>query len=83
MGRWPVSADVVSLADRRLAPVPEVVAMFADLLRRAESGEIRGAVVGAACDAHCEATTYELGDGTIAALYLAIERARLRLLEIR
>ena len=71
---------VVSLAERRLEPVPEVVAGIANLLDMAKRGEVRGYVIAVSADGGCDGTGYEIGDGTIAQLVLAIERAKLRLL---
>ena len=74
---------VVSLAARRVEPVPEVIAGLEDLLARAKRGEIRGFVFAASADMNCDATAFVLGDGSIASLYLGIERAKVRLLEYR
>ena len=71
----------VSLAKHRMQPVPEVVALLADLTRRAKSGEIRGIAVGVSCDQRSDGSCYVLGDGGIASLYLGIERCKARLLQ--
>lgn len=80
-----MSADktVVSLAERRLAPVPSVVALLEDALRRAKAGEIRGVAIAASCDMGCDASTYDLGDGGIASLNLGLDRLKVRLLDHR
>lgn len=74
-------SDVVDLNAIRLAPVPEVVEGLEDLLDRARRGEIRGYAIGAAADQNCDASAFVIGDSSIAAIYLGIERAKLRLLE--
>lgn len=74
---------LVTLAVRRLAPAPGVVELLEDMLRRAKAGEIRGVAVGIASDTRCTASAFAVGDGTIADLYLGIERAKLALLEHR
>jgi hypothetical protein len=73
-------AAPVSLAKHRLQPVPEVLALLADLTRRAKSGEIRGIAVGMSCDQRSDGSCYVIGDGGIASLYLGIERCKVRLL---
>ena len=75
-------STVTRLDALRLAPVPAVVDALEDLLERAKSGEIRGFAVAASCDAGSDGTTYELGDGGIASLVLAMERLKLRLLDV-
>lgn len=70
----------VSLAKARLQPVPEVLDLLADLTRRAKAGEIRGLAVGIAADQRSDASAYVIGDGSIASLYLGIERCKARLL---
>lgn len=74
-------SEPVSLAAARLAPRPEVVEMLEDLLARAKSGEIRGIAVAAGCDAGSDGSAFEVGDSSIASLYLGMERLKLRLLE--
>jgi hypothetical protein len=74
-------AAPVSLAKHRLQPVPEVLALLADLTRRAKAGEIRGIAVACSCDARADSSAYVIGDGTIASLYLGIERCKVRLLQ--
>lgn len=79
--RKPKAAAPVSLAKHRLQPVPEVVALLADLTRRAKAGEIRGIAVACSCDARADSSAYVIGDGTIASLYLGIDRCKVRLLQ--
>lgn len=74
--------DIVSLAEVRLAPVPEVVELLEALLDRARSGEVRGLAVATACAPHAEATAYALGDGGVAALVLSVCRLHRRLLDV-
>jgi hypothetical protein len=62
-------------------PVPEVVDTLRDLLARAEAGEIIGIAVGAACNGRADASTYALGEGSIASLVLALERCKVRLMQ--
>ena len=76
----PRSLPVADLSARIAAPVPDVVALLRDMLARAESGEVRAVVVGAACAGRHTASAYALGDGTIADLHLGLERAKARLL---
>ncbi len=71
----------VSLAKHRLQPVPEVLSLLADLTRRAKAGEIRGIAVACSCDGRADSSVYTIGDGTIASLYLGIERCKVRLLQ--
>ena len=71
----------VSLAKHRLQPVPEVLALLADLTKRAKAGEIRGIAVGVSCDQRADGSSFVIGDGTIASLYLGIERCKVRLLQ--
>lgn len=70
----------IRLADRRLEPVPSVVALLEDVLRRARAGEIRGVAIAATCDARCDGSAFDLGDGGVAGLNLAIDRLKGRLL---
>lgn len=72
--------DLVRL-DR--SPVPSVVELLEDLLERARRGEVIGVAVAAACSERCDASTYAIGEGTVAQLVLSIERVKLRLLEHR
>lgn len=75
--------SIVNLADRRLDPVPDVVALLEALLEGARAGEIRGIAVAIACDDRHTGSAVEIGDGTIADLYLAIDRVKLRMLDLR
>lgn len=63
-----------------LTPVPGVVGLLEELLERAREGELRSLVVAAGTDMGGTATCYELGDGDVAHLVCAMERAKLRLL---
>lgn len=64
----------------RQGPVPEVIALLEDMLRRARDGEIIGLSVIAVCTGHADATAYALGASDIATLVLACERIKMRLL---
>lgn len=72
---------LIHLAERRAEPRADVVAHLEDLLRRAKAGEVRGIAVAVSADRGCEATSYTIGDGTIAQLVLAVRRLELRLLD--
>lgn len=72
----------MSLHVLRPEPVPEVVLCLRDLLARAEQGEVIGVVVGVATQGRGTGSAYALGDATIADLYLAVDRAKARLLEV-
>jgi hypothetical protein len=64
------------------SPVPEVVAILEDALERAKAGEVIGVGLAMACAGRSEATSYALGAGSVAALVLATERLKVRLLAI-
>lgn len=72
--------ELVPLA---LPPRGDVIALLEDLLERARAGEIRGIAVAMSCSEACEATTYQLGDATIADLLLPLVRVQQRLLDHR
>lgn len=74
--------SVISLAERKLDPVPDVVALLESMLDKARRGEIRGVAVAVSCDAKYTGSAYDLGDGTISDLYLAMGRMQRRLLDI-
>lgn len=73
-------SDVVSLKEVRAEPVPEVVEALRLLLHKAEQGEVIGIAVAATTTGRCTGTLYEIGDGTISDLYLALARLQLLLL---
>lgn len=73
-------SDTPTLTVTRQGPVPEVVALLEDMLRRAYDGEIIGIGIIAACTGHADATAYALGASDIATLVLACERVKMRLL---
>ncbi len=58
----------------------EVVDALRGLLARAEAGEIQGFAVAAACEGRHTASSFVIGNATIADLYLGIERVKSRLL---
>lgn len=70
----------ISLADARLAPVPDVIVLLEGMLAQAKLGDLRGVAVAAALTRGEEATAYAIGDGSVASLTLAMERLKLRLL---
>lgn len=72
-------ADLVRI-DSETAPVPEVVSLLEDALERARRGELRAVGLVAHSRGRCDATSYALGEGTIATLVLACRRLELRLL---
>lgn len=73
-------SDTPTLTLTRQGPVPEVVALLEDMLRRAHDGEIIGIGIIAACAGHADATAYALGESNVASLVLACERVKMRLL---
>lgn len=64
------------------APVPAVVAELEAALARAHAGEIIGVGILAACTGRADATSYALGEGSIAQLVLAGRRLERRLLSL-
>ena len=72
---------VVELAMAERPPNQEVVSILERLLDEAMSGNIQGIAVAAGTDSRCTASEFALGDLTVADLYLAIERLKLRLLD--
>ena len=62
-------------------PITSIVETAETLLELAKSGEIRSLAVAASSLGRCTTTIYDTGDGTIADLYLAIERVKLGLLD--
>jgi hypothetical protein len=62
-------------------PVAAVIALLEDALERARAGEIIGVGIVSACSGRAEATSYALGEGSIAALVLACRRLERRLLD--
>ncbi len=73
-------SNTPTLALSRQGPVPEVIALLEDMLRRAYDGEIIGLGVIAACTGRADASAYALGDADIATMVLACERIKARLL---
>lgn len=73
-------SDTPTLSLMRQGPVPEVVALLEDMLRRAHAGEIIALGVIAACTGRADASAYALGESDIATLVLACERLKMRLL---
>lgn len=71
---------IVHLADRRLDPVPLVVEYLEDLLAQAKRGEIRGFVFAAVGTAGNIITSKEYREGGGAALFMAMERLKFRIL---
>ena len=71
-----------NLVEFRPAPVPAVVELLRDLLAMAESGELIGIAVAAACTGRAVAHGVATGEAVIADLYLGIERAKRKLLEV-
>ncbi len=74
--------DLVQLHDVTPPPVPEVVELLERVLAMAQSGEVIGVAVAVSCHAGHDASAYELGEGTVAALYLATGRLQRRILDI-
>ena len=70
----------VSFPVLKQGAVPEVVALLQDALQRARDGEIIGVGLALACTGRAESTAYALGEGGVAALVLATERLKMRLL---
>ncbi len=75
-----MSEDVVSLAERRLEPCPDVVEVLEAALKRAQQGEIRSVAIAAECTGQCTSTVHAMGDGDVAHLTLALQRLIWRLI---
>ena len=63
------------------AGVPSVVRLLREVLDRAEQGEVIGVAIATSCSQLCDGSCYEIGEGSIAALNLAIDRLKVRLLK--
>ena len=61
-------------------PVPDVVSVLEDALRRALEGEVIGVALAMACTGRSDATAYARGTADLGTLVLATERVKLRLL---
>ena len=61
-------------------PVPDVVSVLEDALRRALEGEIIGVALALACTGRSDATAYARGTADLGTLVLATERVKGRLL---
>ena len=61
-------------------PVPDVVSMLEDALRRALEGEVIGVALAMACTGRTDATAYARGTADLGTLVLATERVKGRLL---
>lgn len=64
------------------APQQDVIGLLRELLGRAERGEIRAVVVAAHAGNEDTGTAFALGDGNVAHLVCALERAKLSLLNL-
>lgn len=71
---------VISLADRRLEPVPAVVEQLEQALERARRGEIRGLAIAATVPSGRWTSAYVIGDTGLPALNLAVDLLKSRLL---
>lgn len=63
-----LAGSIVSLADMRNAPVPEVVEVLEHLLDEARAGKIRGLVVAAGLEGRAFLTSITQGDAGIVTL---------------
>ena len=61
-------------------PVPDVVSVLEDALRRALEGEVIGVALAMACTGRTDATAYARGTADLGTLVLATERVKGRLL---
>ena len=61
-------------------PVPDVVSVLEDALRRALEGEVIGVALAMACTGRSDATAYARGTADLGTLGLATERVKGRLL---
>ena len=61
-------------------PVPDVVSVLEDALRRALEGEVIGVALAMACTGRSDATAYARGTADLGTLVLATERVKGRLL---
>ena len=76
-----LTGEIHALRSTDAGAVSEVVELLRDLLARAERGEVIGVAVAASCDRRADASSYAIGEGTIAALVLGLERCKRRLLD--
>lgn len=74
-----MTLKTISLVDRQLAPIPEVVEVIETLLAKARSGELRGVAVAGVQARGLWSTAYVLGDGGLPALNLAVDVLKSRL----
>lgn len=72
--------SIISLADRRLEPVPDVVEALEHILERARRGEVRGLAIAATVPSGRWSTAYVIGDTGLPALNLAVDLLKSRLL---
>lgn len=73
-----MTVEVVSLHQ----PQDDVIAVLREVLARAERGEVRAVAIAVHQSPNETATIYAMGDGDMAHLNLAIDRIKLRLLDI-
>jgi hypothetical protein len=73
------TADVIEF---RLTAQADVVSVLRDALKMAENGEIRAVAVAFHVDRRSTGTVYAIGDGDVAHLVCALERLKMRLLEL-
>ena len=76
-------SNVVDLQEAKPKPQPAIVRLLRDLLDRAESGELRAVAIASQGQGNSTCSSWSLGeDGDVAHLVCAIERVKLRLLQI-
>lgn len=75
--------DPISLAATRAQPVASVVDAARDLLRMAESGELRGFIASMAVVGRKDGFWYAPGDADACVLNIGLDRAKLRMMQSR
>lgn len=76
-------ARPVVLAAARVAPVASVVDAAKDLLRMAESGELRGFIASMQVIGRKDGFWYVPGDADACVLNIGLDRAKLRMMQSR
>lgn len=77
-----MSPSLTMLRAEEAGPVPEVVELLREALRRAEAGEVIGVALAMTCTPRAEMSAIAVGAGGIASLAMAIIRMQQRLLQV-
>jgi hypothetical protein len=67
-----VSRKLVTLADARLAPAPDVVEALEAMLVRAKAGEIRAVAIAATTTGRGSSTGWAIGDMALSDLWFSV-----------